>query len=150
MEFLTWQYLIFELPMVSAVLYVLFLALGLVESSASGDVDMDVDADLDADLDADFDADLDVDVDADLDADTDFDVAQDVTHSGGGLVPVGNSGVLHSALSYIGIGKVPSVLMLSFCLIWGFSGMVVWRCSPLCRVPQGCCPRWAAGTAAPF
>ena len=48
-----------------------------------------------------------------------------MTHSGGGLVPVGNSGVLHSALSYIGIGKVPlSVLMLSFCLIWGSSGMV--------------------------
>lgn len=105
MSVLSWWNLIFVLPAVGALLYLLLLASGAV----AGDTG-DVDADLDADLDVDFDA-------------GDFHGIEHVL--GGGAPESESSGGLPHVLSLVGIGRAPlSLLLISFCLLWGLLGWV--------------------------
>jgi membrane protein implicated in regulation of membrane protease activity len=76
-----------------------FLALALLQI-IGGFGDQDADADADADLDVDVDADVDADIDVDADADADADVAS------------GDGGMVAEALSALGIGRVPLMLVL--------------------------------------
>lgn len=106
MNVLSWWNLIFVLPAVGAFLYLLLLASGAVAGD-TGDVDADLDADLDADVDA-----------GDL---------HGIEHAFGGATPDSETppgGVAH-VLSLIGVGRAPlSLLLISFCLLWGLLGWV--------------------------
>lgn len=103
MEYLLeWQYLIFVLPFLAAVLMLAMMTTGVFEF---GGADADVDADLDMDHDIDVDADHDVshpDHDLDIDHDADF---------------------FMKILGVLGVGKVPlSIVLMTFCLVWSFTG----------------------------
>jgi hypothetical protein len=114
MQLLDWQYLIFLLPIALGVLYLLLLASGLGGGSEAGDADASVDHDLGMDH-------GDVGVDQGDIAHGDISDAH-VEHAGADhdLHP----GVLGSAVSFLGIGKVPmSILMMSYCFVWGATGM---------------------------
>ncbi len=93
--------------------YWIFLGVGifffmLVIVSGGGE-DQDIDADVDADMDVNVDTD--VDVDADIDADTDADVNTHFNSS------------LFSALSWLGIGKAPLLILLAIDFsAWGVIG----------------------------
>lgn len=108
MELLEWWNLIFVLPFLGALFYLLLQASGLlgVEHAGGADADADVAADLGAGVDADLDA------------------AHGVEHPhilydhGGDDV----SGIA-KAFSFLGVGKVPlSFILMSFCFLWGFAG----------------------------
>ena len=93
-ELLQWWNLIFVLPFIGALFYVLLLCTGS--------------------LSADHDAELNVDIDHDADLDHDAGLADG--HEFG-------AGMLAHALSVLGIGRVPlSIIVISFCFIWGFTG----------------------------
>ena len=73
-----WYNLIFTVPILFVILYLILQVVGLTLSSIGGDVDIDAgDTDVDADVDVDIDADVDVDTDVDTDADTDLDADAD-------------------------------------------------------------------------
>jgi membrane protein implicated in regulation of membrane protease activity len=112
MDLLAWWNLIFLLPALAALLYLLLIAAGTV------DVGHDVDADLDAD--------------ADLDMDVDADVFHGIEHSLG-AEHAGGGSTFSSALSFLGFGRVPlSILLLTFCFLWGFAG---WAANTLLKAP---------------
>jgi len=100
---LSWWNLIFVLPAVGALLYLLLLATGTI----AGDTG---------------------DVDAGLDADLDPGDVHGIEHafSGGGASadgePAQSGGVMH-ILSLAGVGRAPlSLLLVSFAFLWGFLG----------------------------
>lgn len=94
MNLLQWWNLIFLLPAVAALLYLLLMALGAAPSDGH---------------DADFDLHHDVDVDGD-----------GHVEAGGGH---GDGDPVHSVLSLIGIGRIPlSLVLMSFAFLWGFFG----------------------------
>lgn len=108
MEFLQAYWLVFELPLVGAFIY-------LILQSASGFGDHDVDHDVDVDFDHDVDiGDHDIGIEhvnADLDHDHD-------------LVPV-QPGAFIRLFSFFGLGKVPmSLLIICFSSIWGVVGLM--------------------------
>jgi membrane protein implicated in regulation of membrane protease activity len=136
---LTWWNLIFVVPFLLALLYLVLYTLSGVdfgEADADGDFDghvdahADVDADADADVDADMDADADVDADVDADADADADADVDVDADADGHVDADadhDAVPAHLALmSFIGVGRVPLSLLLTVLLMtWGAAGFVV-------------------------
>lgn len=97
MNLLDWWNLLFVLPFLGAVLYLLLQAFGLTSDGSGGDGAAD----------------------AGLDADG---------HPLGFVHAVGihdhaSEAGLAKALSFFGIGRVPiSIIVMSFCLIWGFTG----------------------------
>jgi len=102
---LQWYNLLFILPFLGAGFYLMLLASGLTTA------EHDADADLDHDVDFDHDADTDIS----------HDVGHDYDHD---LSHIEEPGPLLRALSFLGVGKVPvSILMMSFCFIWGFTGL---------------------------
>ncbi len=83
---------------------------------ADADVDLEADIGLDLDADADLDLDADVHVDADVDADADADFSVDGADAG--------AGILLTALSWLGLGKVPVLILLAlFLALFGVSGL---------------------------
>jgi membrane protein implicated in regulation of membrane protease activity len=99
-ELLQWWNLIFVLPFVGALFYILMLVSGAVS------------ADHDAELNVGVEADVDIDHDVDLDHDAGLEHVHDL-----------DPGWLARAMSFLGIGRVPlSIIMISFCFLWGFSG----------------------------
>jgi hypothetical protein len=147
-----WYNLIFVVPFVLALLYVgIYAVSGLTfgesDVDASGaDVDADAhvelhghveapahlegDAHFDADADADIGADADAHVDADAHLDTDVDA--DAHVQGHGADEIAPGSVLASALSLLGVGRVPlSILLMVLMLIWGtvgfFANMLLWE-----------------------
>jgi membrane protein implicated in regulation of membrane protease activity len=99
-ELLQWWYLIFVLPFVGALFYILMLISGTVS------------ADHDTDLDAGVETDADIGHDADLGHDGGLEHVHDL-----------EPGMLARALSFLGIGRVPlSIIIISFCFLWGFFG----------------------------
>src|SRR5215213_7428138 len=107
MDLLTWWNLIFLLPALAALLYLVLLATGSV---STGDVDADLDADIDAD------------VDADLAASTDAASAHGIEHSPSAEHNQADSR-FGEALGFLGVGRVPlSIILITFCFLWGFAG----------------------------
>lgn len=103
-----WWYLIFELPFIAALIFLLLQAVGAIhaERDATFDTGHDVDLDHGVEIDA-----HDLGHDADLGHDHDV---GDAAHP--------HSILLHG-LSILGVGKIPiSLVMMSFCFIFGFSG----------------------------
>lgn len=97
-ELLQWWNLIFILPFIGALFYVLMLCSGVVA----------------ADQDAEFNVDMDHDADfhADMDHGAGIEHLQDI-----------DPGMLARALSFLGIGRVPlSVIIISVSFLWGFTG----------------------------
>jgi len=99
-ELLQWWNLIFVLPFIGALFYILMLITGAVS----------------ADHDAGMDGNVETDADFGHDADLDHDAGLEHVHD---LEP----GMLTRALSFLGIGRVPlSIIIISFCFLWGFCG----------------------------
>jgi len=95
---------------------------GHVEAPSHIESDAHFDADADADADAHFDADADMDGDVDADAHVE----------GHGADEIAPGSVLASAMSLLGVGRVPlSILLMVLMLIWGtigfFSNMLLWE-----------------------
>jgi membrane protein implicated in regulation of membrane protease activity len=102
MDLLTWWNLIFLLPALAALLYLVLLASGTVDTGH------DLGADLDADV--------------DVDADADTVPTHDVEHSLGAEHDHADSR-FGEALGFLGFGRVPlSIILLTFCFLWGFAG----------------------------
>jgi hypothetical protein len=151
-----WYNLIFVVPFLLALLYVGIYAVsgltfGDTDVDASG-ADVDADAhvelhghveapahiesdahfDADADTDAHFDADADADAHVDADADVDADIDADAHVEGHGSEQIAPGSVLASALSLLGVGRVPlSIVLMVLMLIWGtigfFSNLLLWE-----------------------
>jgi len=114
---LNWWNLIFLLPFGLALLY-----LGLYTVSGITFGDGDLDHDLDADHDFDTDADHDLDTDHDADADGDHDASVDHDADGG---QTDHGSVSLTALSWLGVGKVPvSIVLMVLLLTWGVVGFI--------------------------
>ena len=104
MAILEWQNLIFVLPMLAAILYILLMTLGFFWEG-SGDVDAGHD----------FPGDGGHDV---------GDAGHDAEAGTGGHGS--HVGLFERAFGLLGIGKVPiSIVCLSICLIWGAAGLVL-------------------------
>lgn len=97
MKFLQWWNLVFILPFFTAVASTLLLASGMI---AHGDGDADHDVSIDHDFDHGIEGGY-----------------HDIEHE--------REGFGLKVLSFLGFGKVPiSILLTSFCYVWGFSGFV--------------------------
>jgi len=108
MEPFSWQYLLFEIPLVFGLLLAIGNAFGL-----SGDSEIEADAEVDAD--------------GDMDADADHDF--DATHAHGGSVLEASAAQYRSLpfrlMKLLGIGRVPFTLLLTMgFLIFGLSGLM--------------------------
>lgn len=102
MDMSLWYNLIFTVPILFVILYLIMQVVGLTLSSVGGDVDTDAG---EVDVDTDVDADVDTDADTDLDADMD------------GL------SVLERAMAFVNVGKVPlTIILATFLLFWGITG----------------------------
>src|SRR5438132_11580888 len=138
-----WYNLIFIVPFVLALLYVgIYAVSGLTFGESDVDASgADVDADAHVELaghaeapahletDTDFDADADAHIDADAHLDTDVDA--DAHVEGHGADEIAPGSVLASAMSLLGVGRVPlSILLMVLMLIWGmigfFSNLLLW------------------------
>lgn len=96
MDLSLWYNLIFTVPILFVILYLILQAVGLSLSSMGGDVDTDT-----------GEADIDSDADSDIDADADSD----------GLP------VLERSMAFINVGKVPlTIILATFLLFWGITG----------------------------
>ena len=107
MELLQWYNLVFVLPFVAAVGYLVLLTTGSVAAGHG------------------MEAEADADVDAGTDLDTDHDLTHGVEHTVGHGHASGEHepGIAAKALSFLGFGRVPlSIIVMSFCFIWGFTG----------------------------
>ena len=79
---------------------------------------------LDVDVDIDTDVDIDIDVDGDVDVDVDADVAADGDLAEATIRVDALPGILR-ALSWLGLGKVPVIILVSmFLMVFGLIGMV--------------------------
>jgi hypothetical protein len=113
MSFLEWQNLIFLLPMAAAIGYILLMTVGFMWGGGG---------DLDAGHDVHVDVDHDVHVDAGHDAGGGGDHDTEAGHGGHGS----QVSLLGRIFSLLGVGKVPlSILVMSLCLIWGGSGLIL-------------------------
>ena len=130
-----WWNLVFLAPFLLALIYLgVYAASGLTfgdaDADAGGaDADHDFDADADHDLGGDHDlgADHDVDPDAgaDADADVDADADADAHHAGVQHESEGH-GSLFTALTWLGVGRVPlSIVLMVLFLSWGAIGFSV-------------------------
>jgi hypothetical protein len=106
MELLQWWNLIFVLPFFGAMFYVFLLALGLVHLE--------------------HDIALEVDHDVGFEHEAGIEHTAEVGHDGDhGVSHPTEQGIFIRVLSFFGIGRVPlSIIIISFCIIWGFSGWV--------------------------
>ncbi len=105
MSIVAWWNLVFLLPALAALLYLILLATGTVAGD-TGDIDADMDVDLD--------------VDADLDPGE----LHGIEHAVGDADSTHPSGLAH-VLSLFGIGRAPlSLLLISFSFLWGLIGWV--------------------------
>jgi membrane protein implicated in regulation of membrane protease activity len=110
MDLLAWWNLIFLLPALAALLYLVLLAAGTLDIGHDVHVEFDTDADVDADADA----------------------IHGIEHSLG-VEHDGDGSTFSSALSFLGFGRVPlSILLLTFCFLWGFAG---WATNTLLKGP---------------
>ncbi len=108
MDLLLWYNLLFELPFFAALMYLCLLASGFVTSEHDAGIEIGHDVDVGAD--GGFDHDVHVEHDLSHDHDYAAEHGQD-------------AGALLGVLSFLGVGKVPiSILMMSFCFLWGFTG----------------------------
>jgi hypothetical protein len=99
-ELVQWWNLLFVLPFVGALFYVLMLCVGAFP------------ADHGTDLDAHADTDIGMDSHAELNHPVGVEHVHDI-----------EPGLLARALSFVGVGRVPlSIIVISFCLLWGFFG----------------------------
>jgi hypothetical protein len=106
MEMLQWWYLIFELPFIAALIFVLLQAVGASHTGQGDAPEVGHDLDQGVEMDA-----------HDLGHDG------DIAHDHGAADQSHEGHVLLRSLSLLGVGKVPlSLLLMSFCFIWGFSG----------------------------
>ncbi len=136
-----WYNLIFIVPFVLALLYVGIYAVsgltfGDTDADASGaDVDADAHVELEGHVEApshiETDAHFDADADADADAHLDTDVDGDAHVEGHGADEIAPGSLLASALSLLGVGRVPlSIILMVLMLIWGmigfFSNILLW------------------------
>lgn len=124
-QLLEWQNLPFVLPFIAAIGYLLLLASGMAP-------------------------DHDHDVDIDHDVDLDHGIEHSVGHGHDHDHEPHSASLAAKAMSFLGLGKVPlSLLIMSFCFIWGFSGwlsnMIL---SPILRFPI--IYFWISGIAAMF
>ncbi len=138
---LAWWNLLFIVPFLLALLYLAVYAVSGV-TFGDGDVEMagDLHADLGGDLHADVDHDFDGGVDHDLDGGIDHDVDGDMDHdlegdadgdahletNGGGSSAAVHELPLHlSAMSWLGLGRVPlSILLMVLLITWGVIGFI--------------------------
>lgn len=124
---LNWWNLIFVLPFGLALLYLgLYTVSGITfgdsDLDADGDLDIDHDVDMDHDVDADADADQDIDADHDLDADHDADAEHELEGESQSISQGSSAG---SALSWLGVGRVPlSIVLMVLLLTWGVVGFI--------------------------
>jgi hypothetical protein len=103
-ELLEWYNLVFVLPFLAGLGYLLLLATGSVSAGHDGDIDHDVDLDSDAEM------------------SQGFEHAVGHEHSLEHGHDSGQSAAI-KALSFIGFGKIPmSLMLMSWCFIWGFTG----------------------------
>jgi hypothetical protein len=98
-----------------------------VEHDVDADADADVDHDVDADADADADADTDTDTDADHDADSDTDTDTGADEASSTSAPAGgSSSATWSALTWLGVGRVPvSLLLMVMFISFGLIGFLI-------------------------
>lgn len=116
------------------VLEIIGALLGAPWSSASGDADADIDLDVDADIDLDADLEIDTDIDTDLDMDADADGAMD------------GVGALTGALSWLGLGRVPFLVLLAgFLASFGAAGTILQQ---VANGIAGPLPSWLAAIIA--
>ena len=102
-ELLYWWNLIFVLPFVAALFYILLLTTGTGAAHHGHGTDVDHAVDHDVGIEHDV-------------ADTGHDFGHGVEHGC-------EAGTFLRGLSFLGIGRVPvSIIVVSFCFIWGFSG----------------------------
>jgi membrane protein implicated in regulation of membrane protease activity len=96
MDLLAWWNLIFLLPAIAALLYLVLLASGTVGAESDVDADLDVDADAGAGS------------------------MHGIEHSLGSEHEGSRFG---EALGFLGFGRVPlPIILLTFCFLWGFAG----------------------------
>src|SRR3989338_8050602 len=101
MEILEWWNLIFVLPFVGAMFYVVLLSIGVVDLGHDGGVDIDHGVDV-----------------GHHDIHTGIEHSHEVGHEHDH-----DQGVLVKTLSFLGVGRVPfSIVVMAFCFLWGFSG----------------------------
>lgn len=129
-----WSFLIawYNLPftvLLGLGIFVAFLQL----SGLGGDDDSDADADVDADFDHDVDMDGDADFDHDLDHDFDHDVDHDLDHGADA-----GHGPDFSLLSFIGIGKVPLLVVLL--ILFSSVGLFGWLLHGIIQTVLGTFP----------
>jgi len=99
-ELLQWWNLIFVLPFIGALFYILMLVSGAVSTGHDGELNVGVETDFD------------IGHDVNLDHDAGLEHVHDL-----------EPGMLTRALNFLGIGKVPlSIIIISFCFLWGFFG----------------------------
>jgi len=101
-----WQNAVFSASIVFWLIYLLFVMnFGVSDTEVGPDFSHDLDHDMD------IDHDIDHDMDHDLDHDTDHDL--DIHH-----------GVIHDALSFLGVGRCPlSIVLMVLGITWGFIGL---------------------------
>lgn len=114
-ELLQWWNLLFVLPFAFGLLLIGMQLLGALggegpehdtEVEADTDVEVDAEAEIDTEVEAEHEIEVQHDSDQEVETGSDLNVAQTV-------------------LSFLGVGKVPlSLLIICFCLTWGFVGYV--------------------------
>lgn len=99
-ELLQWQNLVFLLPGVASIFYLVVLSI----TGVGGDADHDVC--------------VEQDVDTDVDQDMGAEHSHDFGHEGDM-----DQSVFVKMMSFLGIGRVPlSIIILTFCILWAFLG----------------------------
>jgi hypothetical protein len=108
-DLLNWWNLVFALPFVGALFYLLLMAMGVV-------VDHGVDLHMEHDI----------GIGHDMGVEHNAELGHDAGHDGGHDAGHDHSpSLLNRFLSFFGVGKVPiSVIIMSFCFLWGFIGIV--------------------------
>ncbi len=123
--FFEWQNLIFVLPFIGALFYLMLQAAGAFGGHDVGAADAGVDHDIDADHDLSIDHGVGGEQDVgDAGGDADHDVGEassDAAHDAG--VDGGHAEAAFSVLNLLGVGKVPlSIIVMTLFFIWGFTG----------------------------
>jgi hypothetical protein len=128
---LSWPNMIYVIPFGLALLYLATYTLsGWTFGDADADADHELEADHDFDAEHDFDADHDIDADADADTDMDADAGADAEHEvatthDGGHESAGGTSPLWTALSFLGVGRIPlSIVLMILLLVWGSVGFM--------------------------
>ena len=121
-DLLQWWNLVFVIPFVCALGYLLLMMTGLVAAEGSADVDTDVHLDHDVDVGLDHALEAPI-IEGEVVAADDLDHGIDHGHHSADMDTDDISGI-GKALSFLGIGRVPlSILLMCFCFIWGLAGV---------------------------